>query len=64
MNRFQLNSFELDALKEYDTIASGVKGKTAYSYCQGCADSGCTGSAQYGCKSCSSCADWQKGHGA
>lgn len=64
MNRFMLNAEELSGLKEYDSIALGANAKAAYSYCPGCSDSGCTGSAQYGCKSCSSCADWQKGHGA
>lgn len=63
MKNFILSSAEMEELSVYEKCVNSTDIKYAHSYCPGCSDSGCTGSAQYGCSSCSSCAAWQKGKG-
>ena len=61
MTRFILNESIINSLKKESTRNTFISSQEAYQYCPGCSSSGCTGSAQYGCDSCSSCSSWAGG---
>lgn len=61
MGRFILNESTINKLKAESVNANSTNSHEVYQYCPGCSNSGCTGSAQYGCDSCSSCSSWAGG---
>lgn len=61
MSRFILNESIINKLKVEFADTTIINMHEAYQYCPGCSNSGCTGSAQYGCDSCSSCSSWAGG---
>ncbi len=61
MKRFILEDAVVKNMKLESDQLKFTEPQSAYQYCPGCSSSGCTGSAQYGCDSCSSCSSWAGG---
>ncbi len=61
MKRFILDKAIVENMKQSCDQLKITDAQIAYGYCPGCSNSGCTGSAQYGCDSCSSCSSWAGG---
>ena len=58
MSQFFLNDAAMNKLSVFNEFVVANEQERIHEYCPGCSSSGCTGSAQYGCDSCSSCSSW------